>query len=393
MDGQMNISGMKKIDRWVGWPACWLLKVVNYFAGAKPATKVERVAVVKFFGMGSMILAIPLLRALRQAYPDAKIGFATLGSNKEFVEMLNLTDEGIYLSLPKSAPGIFFGIVAFFLKLRAFKPQLVIDLEYLTRFSALASYLSGAETRVGFHSWDVWRGGLHNIRASFNPYWHASENFLNLARKAAGRDFKLTMDFELPVNREAAEKVAKILAEAGFKKGEKLILVNPNASTIALERRWPKESFEQLIERILASGLGRVALIGGPDEREFVEGLRRELKNPDSCLNLAGLMNLRELMELVRGADLLVTNDSGPVHIASLLHTKTVSFFGPETPTLFGPLGEGHKVLYRGIDCSPCISVYNAKTVRCIRGKPECVSEISPDQAFEAVREVLGKQK
>ena len=95
---------------------------------------------------------------------------------------------------------------------------------------------------------------------------------------------------------------------------------------------------------------------------------------------------------LTRKAADLVTNDSGPLHIAELIRTRTVSFFGPETPVLFGPLGEGHKVLYKGINCSPCITVYNAKTVRCIRKVPECVSRISPDEAFRAVKEMLAGQ-
>ena len=134
-------------------------------------------------------------------------------------------------------------------------------------------------------------------------------------------------------------------------------------------------------------------LIGSQDEREFVEGLRARLKAPDKAPNLAGKLKLDELIELLRQTELLITNDSGPLHLAELLRTKTVSFFGPETPALFGPLGNGQKVLFRGINCSPCITVYNAKTVRCIRKVPECVAGISPEEALVAVREVLGSGK
>jgi lipopolysaccharide heptosyltransferase II len=391
VDGGMKISTMKKIDRWVGLPACALLQAVDSLRGEPLAPRVERILVVKFWGMGSMILALPVFRALREAYPQAQIAFATIDRNREFVDMLKVSDQEIYLSLPKNPLAVFAAIFSFFFRLRRFRPNLVIDLEYLTRFSALATYFSGAEKRVGFHSWDVWRGELHNLHVPFSPYWHASENFLNLARKAAGRDFKLNFDFSLPENQDARQRMKKILAEAGLADEKNLILVNPNASTIALERRWPPEHFLQLIQMVLDAGLGVPVLIGAPDERPFVEGLRARLKAPEKVADLAGKLKLDEFIELVRGARLLITNDSGPLHIAELLHTRTVSFFGPETPVLFGPLGDGHKVLYKGIDCSPCITIYNAKTVRCIRKTPECVSSISPEEAFLAVKDAAGQ--
>jgi len=389
----MKISTMKKIDRWLGLPACWILRIFSFFSRDRENPRIERVLVIKFWGMGSMILALPVFRSLREAYPQAKIGFATISKNREFVEMLKVTNPNFFLELPPNPLLVFLGIISFFFRLRNFKPDLVIDLEYLTRFSALATYFSGAQKRVGFHSWDVWRGELHNVRVPFNPYWHACENFLNLVRKASGRDFHLKFDFALPENNDAAGRLQKILSELGLSDEKPIILVNPNASTIALERRWPPEHFVKLIEMILAESLGFPVLIGSREERAFVESLRIQLRKPERCLNLAGRLKLDELIELIRRGALLITNDSGPLHIAELLRTKTVSFFGPETPALFGPLGPGHKVLYRGIDCSPCITVYNAKTVRCIRKTPECVSSISPEQAFRAVKESLGIQK
>lgn len=387
----MKISTLKKIDRWLGLPACAFLQALSFFRSDRPDPKVERVLVVKFWGMGSMILALPVFRALREAYPNARIGFATIDRNREFVDMLKVSDQEIYLSLPQNPVSVFFRIISFFLELRRFRPELVIDLEYLTRFSALASYFSGASKRAGFHSWDVWRGELHNVRVPFSPYWHASENFLNLVRNATGKNFELKFDFTLPENKDAQQRLQKILAVAGLENEKDIIVFNPNASTIALERRWPPGHFERLIEMALDQGLGFPVLIGASEERDFVESLRGRLKAPEKCVNLAGRLKLDEFIEFLRAARLLITNDSGPLHIAELLHTRTVSFFGPETPVLFGPLGEGHKVLYRGIDCSPCITIYNAKTVRCIRKVPECVSGISPEQAFLAVKESLGR--
>jgi len=389
----MKISSMKRIDRWAGLPACWLLKQASRFRAEQKPEQIDRVLVIKFWGMGSMILALPVFKALREAFPAATIGFATISRNRRFAELLKISDRQIYLDLPKNPLRVFFSIISFFRRLRNFRPQAVIDLEYLTRFSALATFLSGAGKRVGFHSWDVWRGGLHNVPVPFNPYWHASENFLNLARKLTGKSFPLKFEFTLPENQAAKERLEEKLTSEKISPADKLILINPNASTIALERRWPPEHFIKLIEMLLVDDPGKLILIGAPEEQGFVEKLRASLKIPDRVLSLAGRLALDELIELIRRSDLLITNDSGPLHIAELLRTRTVSFFGPETPILFGPLGEGHRVLYHAIDCSPCITVYNAKTVRCIRKVPECVAGISPEEAMLAVKEALGNQK
>ncbi len=387
----MKISTMKKIDRWLGYPACGLLRLVDLIRLKQKPEKIQRILVIKFWGMGSLILSLPVFRALREVYPGAELGFATLSRNQALVDLLGISDRAIYLDLRAGSGRIFFRILKFFFQLYQYHPQLVIDLEYLTRFSALASYFSRAPIRVGFHSWDVWRGELHNLRVPFNPYWHASKNFLNLVTRACGRELKFSFDFSLPPDRSAKQSLDLKLKEKGIGEEERILVVNPNASTIALERRWPPEYFVRLIDMILEEKLGKVILIGAPDEKEFVRQILEQVKDKESCFSLAGELEIKELVELLRRAELLITNDSGPLHLASLLDTKTISFFGPETPQLFGPLGEGHTVLYLGIDCSPCITVYNAKTVRCLLSRPECLYGITPQMAFEKVKEALGR--
>ncbi|MCK7580898.1 MAG: glycosyltransferase family 9 protein [Chromatiales bacterium] len=147
------------------------------------------------------------------------------------------------------------------------------------------------------------------------------------------------------------------------------IAVNPNASTMALARRWPEENFVTLLDRLEQAGLpaGR-ADRSARRGHAASNGCAWARVGPTGIANLAGRLSLAELIPVLRRAALLVTNDSGPLHLAGAPGVPTVSFFGPETPALFGPRGPRDIVLYRGIDCSPCISIYNAKTVRCMRG-------------------------
>ncbi len=394
----MDMQWMKRIDRFAGVPICAALTLYERARGrdkARPgvnprAPDLKDIGVIKFWGMGSLILAAPVFYAMRNTNPGARIHLITLEQNRGIVELLHIADQVHYLDLPESAPGVAWNILRFFSSVREIGLDAVIDLEYLSRFSAIVTSLSRAPVRVGFHSWDVWRGDLHNNQRAFNPYWHVTLNFMNLER-ALCNDSDEPSPVKLNTKGDEKERAMALLHRKGVQEGEQVIAVNPNASTVALARRWPEGRFVELIDRINREALGRVVLLGTPGEAEFVQGVRKRARDPDAVVSLAGESSLRDLVGVLQRSDLLITNDSGPLHLADALGTKTVSFFGPETPQLFGPRGPGHVVLYRGIDCSPCINIYNAKTVRCMRDEPECLTGISVDEAFAAVKRALGE--
>jgi ADP-heptose:LPS heptosyltransferase len=387
----MDMQWMKRIDRLAGWPLCGALSGHALIAAplAHPLPDAPRIGVIKFWGMGSLILAAPAFADLRRAFPRAEIHLLSLAPNRGIVELMDLADRHHLLELPDGPAAVGASILRYFRELPGLRLDAVIDLEYLSRFSAIVSYLTRAPTRVGFHSWDLWRGNLLTDRRAFNPYWHITENFRNLARVLAPdpEPAEMSVTFRTRPDDDAAAEAK--LAAAGIAPGAPFIAVNPNASTMALARRWPVENFVALLDRLEAAGLPTAALIGAPDEAGHVEQVRAAARRPDQVANLSGRLSLAELIPALRRARLLVTNDSGPLHLAGALGVPTVSFFGPETPALFGPRGPGHTVLYRGIDCSPCISIYNAKTVRCMRGRPECLTGISVDEAFAAVTRAL----
>jgi len=106
-------------------------------------------------------------------------------------------------------------------------------------------------------------------------------------------------------------------------------------------------------------------------------------------LNFAGKLNIRQIAYLFENAKLMIGNDSGPLHLASAMETRTISFFGPETPVLYGPRGEGHIVFFKNINCSPCINVHQGKTVKCYRDKPKCMESITVQEVIDAVNRVL----
>ncbi|HKX45485.1 MAG TPA: glycosyltransferase family 9 protein, partial [Planctomycetota bacterium] len=131
-----------------------------------------------------------------------------------------------------------------------------------------------------------------------------------------------------------------------------------------------------------------VALVGAAGERAWTRDVE-EWARPvaDGRLaNLAGLLSIGGLHALLERADVFVGNDSGPMHLAAAVGTPTVGLFGPETPVMYAPLGLRTQALYEPPACSPCINVHDNKVANCVRGRPECLMNLSVDMVLEAAR-------
>jgi ADP-heptose:LPS heptosyltransferase len=143
------------------------------------------------------------------------------------------------------------------------------------------------------------------------------------------------------------------------------------------ERAWPAEHYASVARGLCAAG-ATVGLIGLKDDAELAKELQQQVQN-EACINLTGYTrSIRELLMLFHAADLLITNDGGPGHFATLTPIQTMVFFGPETGKLYGPLGQRNKVLESGIACSPCLSAYNHRLTFC-DGDNQCLKRIAPD--------------
>jgi ADP-heptose:LPS heptosyltransferase len=159
-----------------------------------------------------------------------------------------------------------------------------------------------------------------------------------------------------------------------------LVLINPNSSAIFPLRKWPALQFTSLCRRLLDTRPElRIAITGGRSERQEAETLAQQVGSP-RCVNFAGQTTFSELLALYALASVMVTNDSGPAHFASLADLPTVVLFGPETPRLYRPLGDRVRPIYAGFACSPCVSVYNAKRSPCRNNR--CLQTISVEQVY-----------
>lgn len=395
----MRVDFMKFVDRWAGGFACFALDLFDRLrrlvAKPGPIQDPRHILITKYLGLGSLALATPMVAELRRRFPQAKLLFLTFEENRLLAERLGCFDE-IRTLRSKSLLGLASDTLSALAWCWHRRVDLVFDLEFFTRYSAMMSYLSGARWRVGYWSRIAWRGDLLTHPVYYNSTKHITRVFLaQVEACGVGGPIDEQADFSqslahYQIQPGAAEQLAQAFAKAGLDAGKPWILVNPNASELCLERRWMPERFAAVVDRLLQETPGlQAAFIGSARERDYTEAALGHCQQRQGRANLAGQLDLDTLMVALRGAKLFLTNDSGPLHLATLMQTPTVALFGPETPTLYGPIGPGQKVFYSGVYCSPCLNVYNSKTAPC-HGNNICMQAIDVGPVGDACMAQLG---
>lgn len=393
----MKLQTQRWIDRWLGQLLCSVLSVWARFSQrGKPAVQLPReprhILVILLSEMGSVVLAGPMFAALRQRYPSATVHVLQLKKNQEVAKLLGLAKPEHLHALDDSAGlGLLGDIWRVCMTLRRLPLDAVIDCELFSRISSLMSYLSGAPLRVGFtpHTQEgLYRGSFINKAIPYNPYQHISKQFLSLVdalkadtmpRNKAAPIRELPQDTGLSVPFSAAELQTyrqKMLADHPTLAGRKVVLMYAGGGLLP-ERAWPAAHYAQVARGLCQAGHA-VGLIGLRDDAQLARDLKAQV-NSDGCVDLTGYTrSIRELLMLFHGADLLITNDGGPGHFASLTPIRTMVFFGPETGRLYGPLGPRAQVLESGIACSPCLSAYNHRETFC-DGDNQCLKRLAAD--------------
>ncbi len=402
----MKINTMRAVDYFAGIPLCFLatvlIRVINLFTGIK-VQRPRKVLFVELSEMGSAILADPAMRKM-QRIGRAEIYFLIFQSNVASLRLLNTVPEAHIFTI--RADGILTLAVdslRFLLWARQQKIDTVIDLELFSRYSALLTGLSGAVNRVGFHAFQnegLYRGDMLTHRVAYNSHLHIAKNFIALVNAAlADREelpFSKTLidDNEIRLARAAIHESAiaamrdRIRSEYPpyDERYHRIVLINPNASDLLPQRRWMPDHFVAVMRGLLADHNDVLVLItGAPAEREEAEMLKQRVGN-ERCVNFAGRQKLEELPALYRIAELMLTNDSGPGHFSAVTDLDTFVIFGPETPRLYGSLGNSTPI-YAGLACSPCVSAANHRRTPCTDNV--CLQVIRPEAVLERLREAL----
>jgi ADP-heptose:LPS heptosyltransferase len=385
---------MRRIDQYLGPPICIALGIlkslaerVHPHARRTPAAGLRKILVIKFWGMGSIVLATPALRALKKTYPACSVTFLTFEQNEAVCKMVKSIDH-VYSYRADSLAAFLASFCNLVLFLRREKFDVVLDLEFFANFTSIITALSGARITVGFHTPKLWRVSFYTNKIAFDQR-HITEIFLKASQALGANADGYQLDGLEGEDGAAGAPLEQILAENDVANTDQLICININASSLDYKRRWPLEYYRELIQRILTSFRSlRIVLIGSKEEAPYVAALMSSLPPSPHLVNLCGLISVRQLVLLLHRSHLFIGNDSGPLHLAAAAGIPTVSFFGPETPALYGPRGDSHTVLYKNIACSPCLNVYNSKDNSSCRNNV-CLKSIGVEEAWVAVRERL----
>lgn len=395
----MNIPTMRIVDYYAGNVISYFLSIYEkisrlFIKRGVPIVKEEalEILVMKYFGLGSILLSSPMFRALHETFPKAKITFLTFYTNREICERMQLADKHLFLR-NDNMRAFLTDLVKVLIEFRRHRFNVAIDMEFFSKFSSIVTYLSFATKRLGFYVRNEPRTLLYTNPISFNYYKHITEIFLALAREigADTKDLSLSSIKVYPGEREFSAR----LKEEHKMAGARLIIINVNTGQMSLERRWPKEYFVRLLNLLSKQYNLYFIFIGAKEDYNYVQEMVNLLDNKDNAVNLSGNTNLGELVSLFEDSDLFITNDSGPLHIACLTRIKTISFFGPETPVIYGPKNSNHYVFYKELYCSPCLNVYNVKTAtygnrRCFEGRNRCLRLITVEEVLDKVKQLLG---
>jgi lipopolysaccharide heptosyltransferase II len=261
--------------------------------------------------------------------------------------------------------------VHFAKQLRHERFDLFVDMQPSLR-SMLLRALSGAKMVLVYHKQKRFSGTGGRM--------HAAENFM-ATLSPLGINAPVE-EIDLPVRADAVASVAAFLARQGIDGAKSIVALNCSVGAARPARNWFPERFAELADRLaLENGMSTV-FVGGREDREFVASITAGMKT--RAVSLAGQLSLPETAALLARCRCLVSSDTGPLHLATAVGTPVIGLYGSTDPKRTGPVGRGHRVISKDLDCVPC----EDKT--CSRGSRECMTAISVDEVLAAVRKVLG---
>ncbi len=399
----MRVDTMRQLDYWFGIPltfiASIIVKVQDFWRNHQDQPVLRRILFVELSEMGSTIIADPAMRRAQKNL-NAELFFVIFAKNRPSLELLDTVPRNNVFTLREdSLVTLLLDSLRYLIWCRKNKIDTVVDLELFSRVSALLTGLSGAWRRVGFHSFHnegLWRGFMLTHKVAYNAHQHVAKNFIALIYSLetdeaevpfaktiiTNDDIKLAqVSFDDATQDALRQRIASLCPNRTVE-GKRIVLINPNASELLPQRRWAKERYAALIRGLLAEFDDIVILItGAPAEKEEAELLKRQCDS-QHVINFAGGVKFAELPILYTISRLMVTNDSGPGHFSAITPIKTFVLFGPETPALYGSLGNSTPI-WAGLACAPCVSAANHRKTPC--SQPVCMSAISVEQVLTLV--------
>ena len=333
---------------------------------------IKKILIIQTAFIGDVILTTPLIQAAKTANKKAQIHIIVIPSTKNLLDKNHFVDKIIVYDKRNKDKGLK-GFIRVVRQLKKEQYDLVISPHRSLR-SALIARLTGANKRTGFNT----SAGsfFYTDKIKYIKTVHEIDRNLSLVDGAgtaiADRQPKVFTDHT------DIESVDRLLDAEKIGAKNNLIAVAPGS--VWLTKKWPEEYFAELVNKLSAKGFA-VLLIGG--EADLQDCRKIESAAKGRVHNLAGKLTLRESAALLKKCKLLVSNDSGAMHLAVASGTKVVAIFGPTVPEFgFYPYGDKHTIIEHDLDCRPC-GIHGGK--KCPIGTHECMIAIKPATVLQSV--------
>lgn len=383
----------KLIDRYLGIPLLFFLKVLC-LASHRPKRAVptrrdvRKILLIYLSGIGDTVMVLTCLEHIRSRYPKAHIAFLASSQNYGIVKTNPYTSRVYHLVTTRGAYAFAQSLLAILKQLRTTRYDVILDFEQFLRLSAIICLLSDAKQRFGFATHNQYRHCAYTKATDFNASVHTLANFYGLLTLLGISRAPDKLD-KVFVSEQDKQAVQRILDERGITNGSFVIGIHPGSGRTAMSRRWEPGKFSAIADLLVEHYRANVVFTGTTSEKPLIETILAETKYARRCPNLAGRLTLSQLPFLIKQCRAVVTNDTGPLHIAAAMDVPVVALFGPNTPMRYGPVGNGHHVIYKGLDCSPCIIAHEGIVPHCNNNR--CMQEISVDEVWRALEFVLSK--
>lgn len=346
------------------------------------------ILIVKTSAIGDVTHTLPALHALRKHYPDAHVTWLVEEAAADIVighpalDRVLISKRKKWINDLKGAKrwAALKEVYGFIKQLRDTQYDLLLDFQGLLK-SGLLIGLTRAKRKVGFgkgmdhaeHSYLF----LNERVPAVDMNHHAVLRELMLL-KAIGIDCDEVV-FDFPIQEGLFLEVENLLQRNNVERGKPLVAINPCATWET--KLWDNDKFAEVADALLKKGIS-VVFTGSKADRSEIENIFASMQT--KAVNLAGKTSLKILAALYQKADVVISTDTGPMHVAAAVNTPVVALFGPTAPWRTGPYGEQHDVMRMGLDCSPCLKK------KCDLGTIACMKDLSVDQVVDASLQVLG---
>ncbi len=359
-----------------------------------PAFQPKRILVIRLDLIGDLVLSTVTIRTLKRTYPDAEIDLISVPASAKVIQGdPDLTHILAYDPNIWRRPAAFlrrqnWHELRLLLKtLRTREYDLTVSL--FGRWASTLASLSGAPRTLGFRG-ECFPGLLTDTVPG--KHWQPGEHkhevdyCLALAQAAGATVSPEDRYPHLSVLPQTHLEIAKLLADQDIQTDRPLIACHVSANN-GQSKRWPVPYWATLLDRLSREANAQVVLTGAPNDLPLIEKITRRMRT-QPC-NLAGKTNLTQLVALLQRADLMISGDSGPMHMACAVETPVIAIHGPTDPALSGPVSPYATILRSDIWCSPC---YTAKdTADCRFFTTQCMKDILPAQVFTIAQEKLSQ--